>query len=229
LEVECKDDTVPVARRITTAQLSAAMAGIGARQSVNLVEWLAGMKTRPNAKWLYVQVLRELGFQLEAEDEGEEDDDEAGHLRRTLGTIAVVGRKHDPEVRRVVAATALRHRLAKNATRVLKLHVKGKKGSKGDMGAKHTRHEACKYLRAMNQEFTLALQFEGSLDDSRFSSSLGSVREHCKCAAMNKSTGRTGWLPPKVLLGKAQRSAARRGAARRGAARRGAKSQPIIT
>ena len=180
------------------------MAGIGAQQGVNLVDWLAGMKTRPNARWLYVQVLRELGFQLEADDAEEEDDDEAGHAKRTLGTIAVVGGKFDPEVRRVVASTALRLRIAKNATRVLKLHAKGKKGSQGDRGAKHTRHEACKYLRAMNQEFTGALQFEGSFDDSRFSSSLGSVREHCKCAAMNKSTGRAGWLPPKVRLGKAQ-------------------------
>jgi len=56
----------------------------------------------------------------------------------------------------------------------------------------------------MNQEFTLCMQFEGSFDDSRFSSTFGSVREHCKCAAMNKSTGRAGWLPPKVRLGKAR-------------------------
>jgi len=98
LEAECRDRKKVAGRvGVTKAQITAVLAGIGAQQGVNVVDWLAGMKTRPNARWLYVQVLRDLGFQFEADHAEEEDDDEAGHAKHTLGTIAVVGGKYDPE------------------------------------------------------------------------------------------------------------------------------------
>lgn len=149
-----------------------------------LIEWLHHMSTRPNARWLYIQVLAGIAKVMEASFEPKHD-----ALVALRGNIADFGRRCDPAVRRAICMVA---RAKLGGARLHKAAlVLGKTGL--GRNRNHIHCEMAAYYRQLRRTIQDTKQFCIAPDDSRFHG-----KNFCLAPVMDLASGMVGWAPPKA-------------------------------
>jgi len=187
-----------------------------------MVDWLVYLKTRRKETSHFEAVARLLAEHIESV--WEEPDPEE-HTDMALESVAVLGRRFDPAVRRVIAHAAARKKQSavklleaqdgsvrappgssSTATSAKRRLSKAERYRRKRLGSAYKTHihskiEAAQYFLSTRAEFTGCKKLEINNDDTRFPSTLGMVRDHGAGIAMNKSSGVTAVVTPLVSLG----------------------------